>query len=247
MAGNIRLGSSVVSSMRKIADDDPLLDPAWNALETEHVRFAVGDGRARRYPADVVPFAALADNNADNLTKLGALLTAGEHVYLFGPQPVGASGIKVGPPLNCFQMLGPTSLPRETDADKMQIVPMSAKDADAMVSLTTLAFPGFFRARTCEMGSYYGIRVDGELVAMGGERLCMPGIREISAVVTRPGHTGKGYAHRLMTRLLREHASAGVKSFLHVNVLNSRAIALYERMGFTTVRTIALWPVSRVN
>jgi predicted GNAT family acetyltransferase len=97
------------------------------------------------------------------------------------------------------------------------------------------------------MGNYYSIRVDGELVAMGGERLCLRGLREISAVVTRPGHTGKGYALRLMTRLLREHAGAGVQSFLHVNVLNSRAISLYERMGFTTVRTIALWPVSRVN
>lgn len=233
--------------MRKIADDDPLLDPAWNALETEHAHFAVGDGRVRRYPMEVVPFAALADNSADSLTKLGQLLAAGEHVYLFGPQSVGASGMKVGPPLNCYQMLGPSSLSVETDADKIQIVPMSAKDADAMVALTTLAFPGFFRARTYEMGSYYGIRVDGELVAMGGERLCLPGIREISAVVTRPGHTGKGYAHKLMTRLLREHASAGVKSFLHVNVLNSRAIALYERMGFTTVRTIALWPVSRAS
>ena len=233
--------------MGTIAGNDPLLDPAWSALATEHAHFAVGDGQARRYPADVVPFAAVADNNADTLTKLGKLLAAGEHVYVFGPKPVGTSGIKVGPALNCYQMLGPSSLPVETGADRIQIVPMSAKDARAMVALTTLAFPGFFRTRTYEMGSYYGIRVDGELVAMGGERLCLPGIREISAVVTRPGHTGKGYAHRLMTHLLGEHASAGVRSFLHVNVLNSRAIALYERMGFTTARTIALWPVARAS
>jgi predicted GNAT family acetyltransferase len=116
-----------------------------------------------------------------------------------------------------------------------------------MVALTTLAFPGFFRERTHEMGNYYGIRVSGELVAMAGERLCLRGLREISAVVTHPGHTGKGYAHRLMSYLLREHARAGFKSFLHVNVINRRAIARYERMGFETVRSITLWPVSRAS
>jgi ribosomal protein S18 acetylase RimI-like enzyme len=233
--------------MRKIVGDDLLLDPAWNALETEHARFAVGNGRTKRYPAQVVPFAAVAENSADSLKKLGELLTVGEHVYLFGPQPVDASGIKVGPPLHCHQMLGPSRLEAEAGADEIQIVRMTSGDAGAMVALTTLAFPGFFRERTYEMGNYFGIRVNGELVAMGGERLCLPELREISAVVTRPGHTGKGYAHRVMTRLLREHANAGFQSFLHVNVLNSRAIALYERMGFTTVRSIALWPVSRVS
>jgi GNAT superfamily N-acetyltransferase len=233
--------------MRTIVGDDPLLDPAWNALETEHAHLAVGDGRVRRYPAEVVPFAAVADNNADNLTRLGELLAPGEHVYLFGPEPIGGHGIKVGPPLHCHQMRAPSRLAIETAANEIQIVSMTSEDAGAMVALTALAFPGFFRQRTYEMGSYYGIRVDGELVAMGGVRLCLPGLREISAVVTRPGHTGKGYAYRLMNRLLREHASAGFRSFLHVNVLNSRAIALYERMGFTTIRSIVLWPVARVS
>jgi GNAT superfamily N-acetyltransferase len=233
--------------MWKSLCNDPLLDPAWNALETEHARFAVGDGLIRRYPAEVVPFAAVAENSAGCLAMLGELLAPGEHIYLFGPEPVAGNGIKVGPPLNCYQMLGPSRLPVEAAADEIQMLRMTSEDAGAMVALTTLAFPGFFRERTYEMGSYYGIRVDGKLVAMGGERLCLPGLREISTVVTRPGHTGKGYAHRLMTRLLREHARAGFQSFLHVNVLNSRAIALYERMGFTKWRSIALWPVSRMS
>jgi predicted GNAT family acetyltransferase len=126
----------------------------------------------------------------------------------------------------------------------MAIVRMTAADADAMVALTTLAFPGFFRERTHEMGSYYGIRVGGELVAMAGERLALPGMREISAVVTHPGHTGKGYARTLMNCLLREHATAGFKSFLHVGVRNTRAVALYEHMGFEVAGSITLWPVS---
>jgi len=97
------------------------------------------------------------------------------------------------------------------------------------------------------MGSYYGIRLDGELVAMAGERLVLPAMREISAVVTRPGHTGKGYGRALMNRLLREHASAGVESFLHVGVRNTRAVSLYQRIGFNFAGSITLWPVTRAS
>ena len=121
---------------------------------------------------------------------------------------------------------------------------MTANDAPDMVALTDLAFPGFFRSRTHEMGTYCGIRIDGELVAMAGERLAIPGYRELSAVVTHPAHTGKGYATVLMHRLLRDHAVSNQKSFLHVSQKNSRATALYQRMGFVTVNSVSLWPIS---
>jgi predicted GNAT family acetyltransferase len=121
---------------------------------------------------------------------------------------------------------------------------MTPEDGPAMVALTDLAFPGFFRSRTYEMGAYYGIRINNELAAMAGERLAVPGFREISAVVTHPAHTGRGYATLLMNRLLQDHAAAALKSFLHVSEHNSRAIAIYQRMGFVVLRSVALWPVS---
>jgi predicted GNAT family acetyltransferase len=195
----------------------------------------------------VVPFAAVADNGQESLADLAELLAPDEQIYLFGAQPAAMKDLLVGSPLHCYQMLGPLCLPVETGGEEMEMSRMGTEDASAMVALTMLAFPGFFRERTHEMGAYYGIRVDGELVAMAGERLCLPKLREISAVVTHPEHTGKGYARKLMSYLLRQHARAGFKSFLHVNVRNSRAIALYERMGFETVRSIALWPVARAN
>ena len=67
----------------------PLDRAAWSALTGPHARFAIGTDRARRYPADVAPFAAvesLDDPRAWNLgrsraegplTDLG-LLPAGE-------------------------------------------------------------------------------------------------------------------------------------------------------------------------
>jgi predicted GNAT family acetyltransferase len=47
-----------------------------------------------------------------------------------------------------------------------------------------------------------------------------------------------------MNRLLNDHAAVGLKSFLHVKEQNSRAIAIYRRMGFVTLQSVALWPVS---
>ena len=235
----------------------------WHALHSVHAHFAIGNAEAARYPGDVVPYAALADANHGDLSPLGELLVPGEKVYLIGPQPAETDSLRVGPPLDCFQMVfpvagstesgaaeigaaefGPVAFEAgESGADSATILRMSREDAPDMVALTDVAFPGFFRRRTNEMGEYFGIRVGGELVAMAGERLAVPGWREISAVCTHPAHTGKGYATVLMNRLLREHAAAGLRSFLHVIEKNARAIALYKRMGFVTANSVPLWPI----
>jgi ribosomal protein S18 acetylase RimI-like enzyme len=221
-----------------------LLQPVWNALTSVHAGFAVGPGPALRYPAEVVPFAALADTRNANLEPLEELLVRGEHVYLFGAEPIATERLSVGQPLHTLQMLGPTNPTFAPSREANSIITLTCEHADAMVSLTTLAFPGFFRTRTCEMGTYYGIRVDGELVAMAGERIALPGLQEISAVCTHPAHTGKGYARNLMIRLMNDHARNGFRSFLHVANSNRRAIALYEHLGFRIAGSIALWPIS---
>ena len=41
---------------------DYLLDnPVWHALTGPHAEFAIGNGRARHYPRDIVPFSAIAE------------------------------------------------------------------------------------------------------------------------------------------------------------------------------------------
>jgi ribosomal protein S18 acetylase RimI-like enzyme len=224
--------------------EDPLLDSVWNALHTVHGHFAVRNGPAVRYPADVVPFAAMAGGNHADLSPLAELLAPSELVYLVGAQPQVSNHVEVGPVLNCFQMLFPAPQPESHATPDTPVLHMTPEDGPAMVALTDLAFPGFFRSRTYEMGAYYGIRINNELAAMAGERLAVPGFREISAVVTHPAHTGRGYATLLMNRLLQDHAAAALKSFLHVSEHNSRAIAIYQRMGFVVLRSVALWPVS---
>ena len=128
-----------------------------------------------------------------------------------------------------------------------EIASLSAANAAEMVALTDLAFPGFFRKKTWEMGSYYGVRSDGELIAMGGERLMLEGYSEISGVCTHPAHRGKGLAASLIWRLVQDHRRNGIVSWLHVAAANRRALDLYLRLGFGVVRTVTLHRIGRIS
>src|SRR5207244_1428683 len=95
--------------------------------------------------------------------------------------------------------------------------------ASDMLALTTLAFPGYFRAQTHELGSYFGIRENGLLVAMAGERMSLPGYQEVSAVCTHPDFRGRGYAQQLVRRVVEEMLQRGIVPFLHVGQENKSA------------------------
>jgi GNAT superfamily N-acetyltransferase len=218
-------------------------NPVWHALQTEHRHFAISVGNACRYPADVAPFAAVAGATKTALQELHSLLAPGESVWLLGDTYPHLPELSFEETLECFQMFLPEEV-RPPDPT-IQIVPLSTAHAPEMVALTTLAFPGFFRGRTCEMGSYWGVRSDGKLIAMGGERLKLDGYPEISAVCVDPGHRGKGAAAAVIWEIVRNHRRAGRVSWLHVSVANHRAIELYLRMGLKVVRKVALNRISR--
>jgi ribosomal protein S18 acetylase RimI-like enzyme len=222
------------------ADEPQLLfaNPVWRALHGQHREFALCAGEACRYPTDVAPFAALATPSVPALRQLRSLLTADESVWLFGSHAARAAQLHCVERLECLQML----LAEDVAAGEptLEVQHLSAADSAAMVELTALAFPGFFRARTCEMGTYYGIFDEGVLVAMGGERLMLEGYAEISGVCTRPQYRGRGYARELIWQLVRDHRRRGWHSWLHVSVANAGATALYTSMGFKPLRVVTL-------
>jgi len=112
------------------------------------------------------------------------------------------------------------------------ILELGSSESPEMLELTALTKPGPFGTRTHELGTYLGIRDNGRLVAMAGERLKVPGYTEISAVCTHPEHTGKSYARLLMSEIVNRIRARGETPFLHVRQDNTRAIAVYESLGF---------------
>jgi GNAT superfamily N-acetyltransferase len=213
-------------------------NPVWHALHTRHRHFAESAGDACRYPADVAPFAAVATPTASALQSLHSLLVPGEYVWLIGESYPSIADLPCAGTIECLQMVLPEAV-TPPDPNPV-IVPLSCTHASEMVALTDIAFPGFFRSRTCAMGSYYGVRSEGELIAMGGERLTLDGYPEISGVCTHPAHRGKGLAASLIWEVVRKHRRDGDVSWLHVNAENHNAIELYKRMGFNTVRKVKL-------
>ena len=101
-----------------------------------------------------------------------------------------------------------------------------------MLALAQLTEPGPFGTRTRELGTFLGIRKEGKLVSMAGVRLHFPGFVEVSAVCTHPDHLGQGYAAELMLEVMARIRQGGEVPFLHVRQNNTRAIPIYERLGF---------------
>ena len=214
----------------------PLDHPIWTALTTTQQALAEGNARARRYPVSIAPFAAMADTSPENFSALGALMSDTDMAVLFTPDAVAAPGeFKVVLAETGEQMIG---TPAETPVRGVDIVTLGPSDVPAMIELMTLTKPGPFSARTHELGTFLGIRVGNQLVAMAGERMKPAGYTEITAVCVHPSHRGRGYGQMLLGAIARQIVARGDVPFLHVFTSNESAIALYERQGMEIRRRL---------
>lgn len=219
-------------------------NPMWSALTTAQAHFALGGPIAKRYPADVAPFIAVPEPSAAAADALAELVAPGEVVNIVSVTPELDQGWELLGTADVVQMVWRDDAP-VPDEDASGITPLADADIPDMLDLTALVFPGYFRRRTPEMGEYFAIRQNGQFAAMAGERMKMFGYEEISAVCTHPNFTGRGYAARLINLLVAKQLKRGIVPFLHVNAMNTRARALYVRLGFVDRVTLPLWLLKR--
>jgi len=219
----------------------PLDNVIWNALSTRQAEFAESAEQARRFTPEVSPLAGLREPTAQGYESLWDLLPQEETVGLFLDQayePRAGWKYLVGAPLVQMVCDNGSDAGEKTSSTSSSTSLVELGDADSreMIELTALTKPGPFGKRTHELGTYLGIRREGKLVAMAGERLKVPGHTEVSAVCTHPEHTGRGYARILMVEVMRLIQSRGEIPFLHVREDNVRAIELYKWLGFRVRR-----------
>jgi ribosomal protein S18 acetylase RimI-like enzyme len=212
-----------------------LLDnPVLSSLSGPHARFAQQQGNVVRYPPAVCPFAGMpADPDAADWADAARLAGPGR-VLALAAEPPRPAGWQAEMRLEGVQMTG------EAVAGKAdpEAVLLGAADVPEMLSLAERTRPGPFLRRTHEMGTYLGIRRDGALVAMAGERLHPAGWTEVSAVCTDPAWRGHGFASRLILAAVAGIQARGEAPFLHAVTANVNAIRLYEELGFGIRRPI---------
>jgi len=221
----------------------PLDRPIWSALTTRQQALAEGGARALRYPTAVGPFADMVDMSPESFAALGALMSGSEIAVLFTPDAVTAPAeFKILLAETGEQMIG---TPAESSIRGVDIVTLGADDVPAMMALTELTKPGPFTLRTHELGTFLGIRIDGQLVAMAGERMKPANYTEMTAICVHPDHRGRGYAQVLLGAVASQIAARGEIPFLHVFSKNDSAIALYRRQGMEIRRRLYVTALQR--
>ena len=151
----------------------------------------------------------------------------------------------MGQRMHIFQMVYDGAAGREKINN--EIVPLNERHVPEMLALTKLTNPGPFAERTILFGHYEGIFDNGRLVAMAGQRMHPFHFAEISAVCTHPDHIGRGYARALIMSQVHRMISGSEIPFLHVKADNSRAIKIYEALGFVLRKQIFIYTFQKAD
>ena len=208
--------------------DHPLDRAVWNALSSRQAHLVIREGGVVRFDPAYATFAAAGPDAGSG--DWAALAHATGRLALFETDPVMPEGLVEVDRIDCLQMTA-TAL---SAAGGRGIAFDALTDADGpeMLALATLTQPGPFFSKTHRLGPFIGIRREGRLVAMAGERMSLDGFSEVSGVCTHPDHRGHGYAGALMRAVGQRILDRGDTVFLHARIGHAATIAFYETLGF---------------
>lgn len=231
-----------------LPDNAVLENAIWASMTGAHAHLTEGTDRARRYLPTIAPFVGINDiDDPRTWTELAQLVGPGQEVAVprdVDNLPEGWTVVMSGPGVQMIATAAVEPMPFD------EAIRLGADDVQDMLALIARTEPGPFLPETYRLGTYLGVRREGKLIAMAGERLHPPGWTEISAVCTDAEFRGQGLATRLVLAVADGIYARGETPFLHAAATNTNAIELYKHLGFvlraditfTVVRTPSTVP-----
>lgn len=225
----------------KITEESKLDNPVWNSLSESHQKFALEYNGTKFYNPDYCPFGGFLEleSTLESADKYASLC---DNFFIVGEKPKIGDTLKIAKELVCLQMIIREKIQITFDNE---IIKLTKEHKEELFELVNLVQPGYFKTNTFLLGSYYGIFSNEKLVSIAGERMKMNNFTEVSAIITHPDHTGKGYAKQLTSHVVNNIFDEGKIPFLHVVETNLGAIKLYEKLGFVTRRKMSFWNISK--
>jgi ribosomal protein S18 acetylase RimI-like enzyme len=221
-------------------DESKLDNPVWYSLSESHKEYAIDYNGTKFYHPDYCPFGGAIDPESTS-SATNSYSELSQNFFIVGEKPTVPNSLKIIDELVCLQMIRYTAIDLQYTEE---IVKLGKQHTDDLMGLVKIVYPEYFKEKTADIGSYYGIYKNNQLVAMTGERMKMDGFTEISAVITHPDHTGKGYAKQLVAYAANSILKQNSIPFLHVYVKNYGAIKLYEKLGFKTRTKMSFWNIT---
>ena len=219
-------------------ETNKLDNPTWYSLSETHKDFAVEYEGIKFYHPDYCPFGGFI-NSEKTATGIEEYSSLTNNFFVVGNKPNSNDKVLLNNELVCNQMMVDKQINVEIKEDIIEL--QSSIHKVDLFNLVNLVQPGYFKNKTSDLGNYYGIYKEKKLVAVTGERMKMNAYTELSAIVTRPDFTGKGYAKQLTKFASDKIFNEQKIPYLHVANTNIGAIKLYEKLGFQTRRTISFW------
>jgi ribosomal protein S18 acetylase RimI-like enzyme len=145
--------------------------------------------------------------------------------------PAVAQHYRVEPGPEMIRMWVDRSTFQPTMARVERLLPVEVGELNRLYQL---GFAAWLPATAVAEGVYYGIRVNGRLVAAAGTHVINrdAGLAVVGNVLTQADHRGRGYAKAVTSAVTAELLRACDEVVLNVRADNPPAIAAYRRLGY---------------